>query len=52
MATSAVAFGKVEINQRKGLSIPNTWGADKSGHATTDPKDVTIGGGGLFPLGN
>jgi len=51
MATSAVAFGKVEINDRKSLPIPNTWGADKDGHATTNPKDITTGGGGLFPLG-
>ena len=32
MATSAVAFGKVEINDRKSLPIPNTWGANKDGH--------------------
>ena len=38
MATSAVAFGKVEINERKGMSIPNSWGADKQGTPTTDPK--------------
>lgn len=31
MATSTVAFGKVEINNRKGLDIPNTWGADSNG---------------------
>jgi LDH2 family malate/lactate/ureidoglycolate dehydrogenase len=34
MATSTVAFGKVEINHRKGLSIPTSWGADKFGHVT------------------
>jgi len=32
MATSTVAFGKVEINHRKGLNIPTSWGADKFGH--------------------
>ncbi len=32
MATSAVAFGKVEINDRKGMNIPSSWGADKEGH--------------------
>jgi LDH2 family malate/lactate/ureidoglycolate dehydrogenase len=31
MATSSVAFGKVEIAQRKEQSIPKTWGADKDG---------------------
>ena len=32
MATSTVALGKVEINQRKGLDIPNSWGADEKGY--------------------
>lgn len=32
MATTTVAFGKVELNSRKGISIPGTWGADKDGH--------------------
>jgi LDH2 family malate/lactate/ureidoglycolate dehydrogenase len=50
MATSTVAFGKVEINDRKGMSIPTSWGADKDGHATSNPKDV-MGTGGLLPLG-
>lgn len=50
MATTTVAFGKVELNSRKGINIPGTWGADKDGHATTNPKDV-LGDGGLLPLG-
>ncbi|XP_072529915.1 uncharacterized oxidoreductase YjmC-like [Salminus brasiliensis] len=50
MATSAVALGKVEIHERNGLSIPEGWGCDAEGCATTDPKAVLCGGG-LVPLG-
>jgi LDH2 family malate/lactate/ureidoglycolate dehydrogenase len=32
MATSTVAFGKVELQHRKGLDIPSSWGADSHGH--------------------
>jgi LDH2 family malate/lactate/ureidoglycolate dehydrogenase len=31
MATSTVALGKVEISQRRGIEIPNTWGVDEQG---------------------
>jgi LDH2 family malate/lactate/ureidoglycolate dehydrogenase len=31
MATSTVALGKVEISQRRGKDIPNTWGVDSQG---------------------
>lgn len=31
MATSTVALGKVEISQRRGKEIPNTWGVDQHG---------------------
>lgn len=31
MATSTVAFGKVEISNLKGEKIPTSWGADKNG---------------------
>jgi LDH2 family malate/lactate/ureidoglycolate dehydrogenase len=34
MATSTVAFGKVELNHRKELPIPNSWGADSKGHVS------------------
>ncbi|CAF0950470.1 unnamed protein product [Brachionus calyciflorus] len=50
MATSTVAFGKVELSDRKDQVIPNSWGADKNGNPTTDPKKV-LNGGGLLPLG-
>ena len=31
MATSTVALGKVEISQRRGMTIPNTWGVNAQG---------------------
>ncbi len=31
MATSTVALGKVEISQRRGAEIPNTWGVNEKG---------------------
>lgn len=31
MATSTVALGKVEISQRRGSDIPNTWGVNAEG---------------------
>ncbi len=31
MATSTVALGKVEISQRRGSEIPNTWGVNEKG---------------------
>lgn len=37
MATSEVALGKVLSAREQGVSIPNTWGVDKNGEATTDP---------------
>ncbi|KAH7727737.1 Protein F36A2.3 [Aphelenchoides avenae] len=51
MATSTVAFGKVEIAQRKGCTtIPCEWGADANGRPTTNPNDI-LQGGGLLSLG-
>ncbi|KAI6217629.1 hypothetical protein M3Y95_01209600 [Aphelenchoides besseyi] len=51
MATSTVAFGKVEIAETKGHPIiPIEWGADSSGFPTTNPTAV-LQGGGLLPLG-
>uniref|UniRef100_A0A3B3XZP8 Malate dehydrogenase n=1 Tax=Poecilia mexicana TaxID=48701 RepID=A0A3B3XZP8_9TELE len=49
-ATSAVALGKVELNERRGDPIPDGWGCDPEGHVTTDPKSV-LTGGGLVPIG-
>jgi len=50
MSTSTVAFGKVEIYNRRDEAIPDGWGCDKNGIQTHDPKEVLIDGG-LLPLG-
>ncbi len=50
-ASSAVAYGKVEIAQRKGVSIPEEWCLDKNGVPTADPIKM-IEGGALLPLGS
>jgi L-2-hydroxycarboxylate dehydrogenase (NAD+) len=51
LATSAVAFGKIEIARRKGLPIPEGWAIDASGGPATDPQAV-YDGGALLPLGS
>jgi LDH2 family malate/lactate/ureidoglycolate dehydrogenase len=51
MATSAVAFGKIEIALRAGKDIPEGWVIDRDGRATTDPKGM-IDGGAMLPLGS
>ncbi len=51
MATSAVAFGKIEIAMREGNSISSGWGMDKNGRSTRDPEEVADGGI-LLPLGS
>jgi LDH2 family malate/lactate/ureidoglycolate dehydrogenase len=50
-ATSAVAFGKIEIARRLGELIPEGWAVDAAGLATTDPQAV-YDGGALLPLGS
>jgi L-2-hydroxycarboxylate dehydrogenase (NAD+) len=50
MATSAVAFGKVEIAVREGKPISLGWALDREGYPTTDPTAM-IEGGALVPLG-
>jgi LDH2 family malate/lactate/ureidoglycolate dehydrogenase len=37
MATSTVAWGKIEIARRAGKAIPSGWALDEQGLATTDP---------------
>jgi LDH2 family malate/lactate/ureidoglycolate dehydrogenase len=37
MATSAVAWGKIEVARRKGEEIPLGWAVDELGTPTTDP---------------
>ncbi len=51
MATSAAAYGKIEIARRRGEPIPEGWAVDSEGRATTNPDDM-VGGGALLPLGS
>ncbi|CAG4991813.1 putative oxidoreductase YjmC [Dyadobacter sp. CECT 9275] len=50
-ASTAVAYGKFEILQRKGLPAPLGWAQDADGNVTTDSNTVKSGGG-LLPLGS
>ena len=50
-ASTAVAYGKLEILQRKGQDIPTGWAQDANGNATTDANAVK-NGGALLPLGS
>jgi len=51
MATSAVAYGKIEIALRKNEPVPKGWIVDKTGRETTKPQDM-IDGGAQLPLGS
>src|SRR5215469_16393130 len=51
MATSATAYGKIEIARRKGESIPEGWAIDCEGRDTLDPNQM-IDGGAMLPLGS
>jgi L-2-hydroxycarboxylate dehydrogenase (NAD+) len=51
MATSAAAYGKVEMARRKGTPIPFGWAISNDGVVTTKPDDM-IEGGALLPLGS
>ena len=51
MATSAAAYGKIEIARRVGKPIPVGWAIDRSGAPTTDP-NAMIDGGAQLPLGS
>jgi L-2-hydroxycarboxylate dehydrogenase (NAD+) len=50
-ATSAVAFGKIEIARRLGHPVPEGWAIDADGAPATDPQAV-YDGGALLPLGS
>lgn len=50
-ASTAVAYGKFEILQRKGQPAPLGWAQDADGNPTTDSNAVKSGGG-LLPLGS
>lgn len=51
MATSAAAFGKLEVARKEGKPIPSTWGADEEGNPTTDITRI-VSKGWLLPLGS
>jgi L-2-hydroxycarboxylate dehydrogenase (NAD+) len=50
MATSAVAYGKIEIALRTGQPLSDGWAVDRTGSVTLDPRGMTDGGA-LLPLG-
>lgn len=51
MATSACAYGKVEIAKRKQQTVPRGWIIDQHGEHSDVP-DQMIEGGALLPLGS
>jgi LDH2 family malate/lactate/ureidoglycolate dehydrogenase len=51
MASSACAYGKIEIAKRKQQEVPIGWAIDKNGYDTSDP-NAMIDGGALLPLGS
>jgi len=51
LATSAVAYGKIEIAKRKQQPVPRGWIIGNEGEVSTNPDDM-INGGALLPLGS
>jgi LDH2 family malate/lactate/ureidoglycolate dehydrogenase len=51
IATSAVAYGKVENAMRHQQPIPHGWAIDRHGRPTTDPRRM-IEDGALLPFGS
>jgi L-2-hydroxycarboxylate dehydrogenase (NAD+) len=51
LATSAAAYGKIEMARRNREAIPRGWGIDRQGLDTTNPDDP-VEGGALLPLGS
>jgi L-2-hydroxycarboxylate dehydrogenase (NAD+) len=51
MATTAAAYGKIEIARRATKPIPAGWAIDRTGASTTDP-NAMIDGGAMLPLGS
>lgn len=51
LATSACAYGKIEIARRRGTGIPEGWAIDAGGNVTISP-DAMIHGGAMLPLGS
>ena len=50
IATSATAYGKIEIALRAGKPIPKGWAVDREGRPATRPEQM-IEGGAMVPLG-
>ncbi|RAK00044.1 LDH2 family malate/lactate/ureidoglycolate dehydrogenase [Larkinella arboricola] len=50
-ASTAVAYGKMEILQRKGQAAPLGWAQDAQGQPSTDSNPIR-NGGALLPLGS
>ncbi len=51
LATSAAAYGKIEIAKRKNNPVPEGWIINQAGQMSTNPDDM-INGGALLPLGS
>jgi L-2-hydroxycarboxylate dehydrogenase (NAD+) len=51
MATSATAYGKIEIARRRREPIPEGWAIDRAGRGTRNP-DEMVEGGAMLPLGS
>ncbi|HQQ99166.1 MAG TPA: Ldh family oxidoreductase [Cyclobacteriaceae bacterium] len=51
LATSAVAYGKIEIAKRKNSRVPKGWITSDQGELSDNPDDM-INGGALLPLGS
>nr|WKN37083.1 Ldh family oxidoreductase [Tunicatimonas sp. TK19036] len=51
MATSAAAYGKIEIARREQHPVPTGWCVDNLGEQTTNPQAM-VDGGALLPLGS
>ncbi len=51
MATSACAYGKVEMAARKQTTVPDGWIIDRNGVVSEVPSDM-VQGGALLPLGS
>ncbi len=51
LATAAAANGKLEIAQRTGKAIPDSWVQTKDGQVSTNPAELKSGGS-LLPLGS
>jgi LDH2 family malate/lactate/ureidoglycolate dehydrogenase len=48
-ATSVAARGEIELHRKAGKPLPQGWGVDAEGHATTDPAAVLAGA--MLPFG-